>query len=1091
MSLKIRYPYDPVGENPECLVTGERYALSSINNSYRSIIPEFSPFFGRDVVITHWPSGKTLKLGVDFEFGSRVQCSFDIASEWLYGSINFKNPDIGGEIAIEQYRTIGGNFTQGGQAVMNYLANVLVDPAILSWEDVLGKLEEYPVQQHAQNWHDFGNKARIAQAIDTIPGAMDQHADDVKTDGIDVLSLRLAQLEALVTSTNFSQHIIDLANPHQTNYSHVQAMAKTGTVKDALKLYAMTLQELATYINNQGITQAQLDAYLSKYDDAVITKKLILKEGVAKISNGNLKSTIDLANGDVVIKVAGTGRIGADRDRNKAGKGLSLTAGKNVLRTTSEGTGYSKDTLLFNNKVVIHIGNIRAMLTGIDFGKVSIVTGTTETAAVNGIGTQVDPITVSVTYPVANDTREGIGILATTYGNSISAFASAKLLAQLVTDLTGYVPATTTINGFPLTSDVTIPPAKVHLGNVNNTSDKEKPISTEQQRELNRYANKAHSHELVELEIPYASDVKRGITYHYGLTVYGDYATISPAYLEQIGVQLAQQLAIINKALDKDSLPLISLTGDLSIVPENPTSSNLTEKWTLNLVSTQVLYSNGSVYVAMPQTLSLEGMDGSNPINKKFYIYASPVSAIAFEYMFYTTPQETNSNQIFVGEYVTGPAGPVAASYDDGQSFGVFKELLDHIADANAHLVGESPKGDYGLGLLENYPMRHSVNPFSAWSVGSTWREVTPGVRTLGWLKEVDAGKNTISVDTTGLGSLTTKRNSLVCDEVNMWEHLRDNVPTPASYWDPALYEAACIKFKIQWNGTALNNAPDAALSWLSPVFGSAVDPTGNEVELAFNVDTKLSGNGQTVIVKSYAQTGTDSYRLAGAKATDPYQIAAAGPTGMVVEYAVYWRKRKSDGKRDIAIIARVGEIAAYGDCASMVIDEVDMEANATRVAAFNSGKFGFALQGPAIAKVYLQSLMSVDKKQYASTNMLIEALRRGSGIVVASGITTGNYIPMPVNCSKALVMVSLNSWDASSSNLLTNFVTKAWWYDSNQGPGVPNPTMKFPNTDPLMERVTSQVESRDGTSTTNAFTQTYNYLVIGLNNPVDVKVTD
>lgn len=1091
MTLKIQYPYDPLGENPECLVTGERFALSSINNTYRSIVPEFSPFFPHDVKVFHWPSGKELMLGKDYEFGAKVDCSLDIANTDLYGLIEFRNADIGGEIELRQYRTVGGNFTMGGQAVINHLANLLIDPTQLSWEGVLEKLEEFPVQRHAQNWHDFSNKERIEQAIDTIPAAMEAHADDVQSAGIDVLSARLAQLEALVTSTNFDKHIIDLANPHGTTHTHVNALAKTGTVKDALKLYSMTLKDLAAYINGQGITQAQLDAYMSKYDDAVITKKLILKDGKAKIVNGNVSSSVDLSGGDITIKVAGTGRVGADSGRNKAGKKVEITAGRNVLRTASEGDKYSKDTLLFNDKVVIHIGNIRAHLAGIDFGKVSIVTGTTTTAAMAGIGSVADPITVSVKYPIANDSREGIGILATTYGNSVTSFASAKLLAQLVTDLSGYVPASTTINNKPLTDDITFTAAEMLLGSVNNTNDKEKPVSTEQQRELNRYADKNHTHSMLQLEIPYASDAERGITYHYALTLSSDYGTVSPAYLNNLGTALAQQLAIINKALDEASLPLTSLTGDVTMTPIDPTSSDQTTRWSLDIYSEQVLYINGAIYVAIPQTALLADLLGTNPINTKVYVYAAPTDGVIFEYRFYKTKQEANGRQIYVGEFTTGPTGPVAATYGDAQSFGSFKELLDHMADPNAHLMGETPKSDYGLGLLENYPMRHSVSPFSAWSAGLDWREVSSGARTEGWLKEVDVSKNMLSVDTTAIASFTAKRLALISDEVNMWDHLRDDVPTPASYWDPALYVAACIKFTTLWNGNSLNAAMDGPTAWLSPTFGSALDTVGKTVELSFVVDNKLNGLGQAVICQAYDQRGNDRYRLAAAKPTDPYQFSQLPVNGTTVEFCIYWRKLKSSGKRDIVVIVRVGEKATYGDCASMVIDEADMEADAARLAAFNSGKFGFAIQNHAIAKIYFQAFMAIDKKQYVSTNVLIEALRRGSGITAVSGVATADNIPMPLNCSKALVMASLNSWTGSPNALLTNFVTKVWWYNSNAGPGNPNPEIAFPNTDPLMERVTSQVESRDGTSTTNAFNQTYNYLVIGINNPVNAVVTD
>lgn len=52
------------------------------------------------------------------------------------------------------------------------------------------------------------------------------------------------------------------------------------------------------------------------------------------------------------------------------------------------------------------------------------------------------------------------------------------------------VPITRTVNGHPLDNDVEITKGDVGLGNVDNTSDEEKPVSTAQQEALDLKANK-------------------------------------------------------------------------------------------------------------------------------------------------------------------------------------------------------------------------------------------------------------------------------------------------------------------------------------------------------------------------------------------------------------------------------------------------------------------------------------------------------------------------------------------------------------------------------------------------------------------------
>ena len=58
-------------------------------------------------------------------------------------------------------------------------------------------------------------------------------------------------------------------------------------------------------------------------------------------------------------------------------------------------------------------------------------------------------------------------------------------VTNLTTDLAAKVPAARTINGQPLTSNVTLAKGDVGLGNVDNTSDASKPISTLTQAALN------------------------------------------------------------------------------------------------------------------------------------------------------------------------------------------------------------------------------------------------------------------------------------------------------------------------------------------------------------------------------------------------------------------------------------------------------------------------------------------------------------------------------------------------------------------------------------------------------------------------------
>lgn len=81
-------------------------------------------------------------------------------------------------------------------------------------------------------------------------------------------------------------------------------------------------------------------------------------------------------------------------------------------------------------------------------------------------------------------TEDVISKIATAKTEAINAAGTAT-----DTKLQSYVPKTTTVNGHALSANVTITKSDVELGNVDNTSDADKPVSTAQQAALDKKAD--------------------------------------------------------------------------------------------------------------------------------------------------------------------------------------------------------------------------------------------------------------------------------------------------------------------------------------------------------------------------------------------------------------------------------------------------------------------------------------------------------------------------------------------------------------------------------------------------------------------------
>lgn len=77
-------------------------------------------------------------------------------------------------------------------------------------------------------------------------------------------------------------------------------------------------------------------------------------------------------------------------------------------------------------------------------------------------------------------------------GNAIQTYLNDTLTTEIDSALSGKTSTTTTVNGKPLTGNITLTKSDVGLGNVDNTSDQSKPVSTPQQSALNLKADKSN-----------------------------------------------------------------------------------------------------------------------------------------------------------------------------------------------------------------------------------------------------------------------------------------------------------------------------------------------------------------------------------------------------------------------------------------------------------------------------------------------------------------------------------------------------------------------------------------------------------------------
>ena len=146
--INYRYPFDPYGANPVCLISKERHSLSAVSTaSFALIVPKNGPFFRRGLVVKHIATDKTLTEGVDFALGHKFTRATIETARPVYGSILILNRELTGAFDVT-YQTLGGEFAIDTQLALETLLNTQIDPRNTTWEAVIDVPALFPPYDH-------------------------------------------------------------------------------------------------------------------------------------------------------------------------------------------------------------------------------------------------------------------------------------------------------------------------------------------------------------------------------------------------------------------------------------------------------------------------------------------------------------------------------------------------------------------------------------------------------------------------------------------------------------------------------------------------------------------------------------------------------------------------------------------------------------------------------------------------------------------------------------------------------------------------------------------------------------------------------
>ena len=293
------FPFDPTGTKPENRIQGELQVLNPPSYSdFFFIVPLAAPFFEEGLQLVHVGTGRILVRGVDYIPSHRFQEASLAITKNIYGSITFYNKSLTGAVALS-YQTLGGNWTQSEDAILELLNNALTDPRITTWEQVFNPPDRFPVIDHP--WH-----------LDDMVGAKELD-ESIKAVCVAIMEASDAGLPA---------HLSDYDNPHKVSKDQVglslvpnlamanPAEASAGTSNDLFMSPLRVKQAIDTFVG--GTIQAHIDDQTNPHG---VNKSQV---GLGDVLNYGIATPAEAADGTsnvkymtpALVKAANTAQVG-------------------------------------------------------------------------------------------------------------------------------------------------------------------------------------------------------------------------------------------------------------------------------------------------------------------------------------------------------------------------------------------------------------------------------------------------------------------------------------------------------------------------------------------------------------------------------------------------------------------------------------------------------------------------------------------------------------------------------------------------------------------------------------------------------------
>lgn len=248
------YPFDPTGLAASNLAPAEIHTVTAAQGANLSfIVPRAAPFFGASIKVRNGtlPNSPLMVQGVDYILTHRFEEASINTSKQVYGSIAFLNRNFTGNVRIDPYQTVGGNWTLDDYSIVEQLTNNLYSIRTVLWTQVVQYPVAFPPYNHDHDADDLVGMAAVVSKLNDLLVA-------IGASGPAVSALNTLMQQHLLGSNAHTKAQVGL--DQVANYPPAsQAQALQGTSNASY----MTPLRVAQFLASLGITNTPITLTLA------------------------------------------------------------------------------------------------------------------------------------------------------------------------------------------------------------------------------------------------------------------------------------------------------------------------------------------------------------------------------------------------------------------------------------------------------------------------------------------------------------------------------------------------------------------------------------------------------------------------------------------------------------------------------------------------------------------------------------------------------------------------------------------------------------------------------------------------------------